>query len=182
LTDEGLAAIASIQSLEELDIFANPEDNHLTGVGFASHSGLQNLEKLQIHDANLTDEGLAAIASIQGVTSLKIYFHDIGRITARGWESLPRNVRDLSLFVYGSSDEEKRATIASNALGSVPGKGAGKVVPRLGGLGPKQLTPNFKLGSKYPPLTPREVGPVIGFIRYAEGPLYSFEVVLLVVE
>jgi hypothetical protein len=31
---------------------------------------------------------------------------------------------------------------------------------------------------KYPPLTPREVGPVIGFIRYAEGPLYSFEVVL----
>lgn len=31
---------------------------------------------------------------------------------------------------------------------------------------------------KYPPLTPRQAGPVIGFVRYAEGPLYSFEIVL----
>jgi hypothetical protein len=32
--------------------------------------------------------------------------------------------------------------------------------------------------AKYAPLTPRDAGPIIGFIRYAEGPLYSFEVVL----
>jgi hypothetical protein len=32
--------------------------------------------------------------------------------------------------------------------------------------------------AKYPPLTPRDAGPIIGFIRFAEGPLYSFEVVL----
>jgi hypothetical protein len=32
--------------------------------------------------------------------------------------------------------------------------------------------------AKYSPLTPRDAGPIIGFIRYAEGPLYSFEVVL----
>lgn len=32
--------------------------------------------------------------------------------------------------------------------------------------------------AKYPPMTPRDAGPIIGFIRFAEGPLYSFEVVL----
>lgn len=32
--------------------------------------------------------------------------------------------------------------------------------------------------AKYPPLTPRDAGPIIGFIRFAEGPLYSFEIVL----
>jgi hypothetical protein len=32
--------------------------------------------------------------------------------------------------------------------------------------------------AKYAPLTPRDAGPIIGFIRFAEGPLYSFEVVL----
>ena len=32
--------------------------------------------------------------------------------------------------------------------------------------------------AKYAPLTPRDAGPIIGFIRYAEGPLYSFEVIL----
>jgi hypothetical protein len=32
--------------------------------------------------------------------------------------------------------------------------------------------------AKYSPLTPRDAGPIIGFIRFAEGPLYSFEVVL----
>lgn len=32
--------------------------------------------------------------------------------------------------------------------------------------------------AKYPPLTPRDAGPIIGFINYAEGPVYSFEVVL----
>jgi hypothetical protein len=31
---------------------------------------------------------------------------------------------------------------------------------------------------KYPPLTPREVGPINGFVAFTQGPLYSFEIVL----
>ena len=32
--------------------------------------------------------------------------------------------------------------------------------------------------AKYAPMTPREAGPIIGFVRYCEGPLYSFEIIL----
>ena len=30
----------------------------------------------------------------------------------------------------------------------------------------------------YSPLTPRDAGPIIGFVRYAQGPMYSFEIIL----
>jgi hypothetical protein len=32
--------------------------------------------------------------------------------------------------------------------------------------------------ASYAPLTPRDAGPVIGFVRYAQGPMYSFEIIL----
>ena len=32
--------------------------------------------------------------------------------------------------------------------------------------------------AKYNSLTPRDAGPIIGFIRYTEGSLYSFEIIL----
>lgn len=41
-----------------------------------------------------------------------------------------------------------------------------------------QGTSYYSWTAKYAPLTPREAGPIIGFVRYAEGPLYSFEIIL----
>lgn len=39
-------------------------------------------------------------------------------------------------------------------------------------------TSYYSWTAKYNSLAPRDVGPVLGFIRYAEGSLYSFEIIL----
>jgi hypothetical protein len=39
-------------------------------------------------------------------------------------------------------------------------------------------TSYYSWTAKYNSLTPRDAGPIIGFIRYTEGSLYSFEIIL----
>jgi len=100
--DPGLAHIAEIKNLQELNVNNN---SRLTKVGWAHVCSLPHLKSLNVHDCNsITDADLAGFACLPGLTAL-----DIGnnqRITETGFASIGAmaNLRKLDLSCCFTTD------------------------------------------------------------------------------
>jgi hypothetical protein len=68
LTDEGLASLAKLTSLQTLSLHRTD----ITGVGFKHLAGLKKLENLELNDTFVNDEGLEQIGKIESLRILQI--------------------------------------------------------------------------------------------------------------
>jgi Leucine-rich repeat (LRR) protein len=83
ISDEGLAQLESLKSLEVLDIWAVPQ---MTDATVDVIAGLPNLRELSIRATGVTD---ASIDKLLGMSHLKVLtFKDNGGVTAAGLEKL----------------------------------------------------------------------------------------------
>lgn len=77
VSDDGIAQLASLQSLEHIQIFENSPDEGeieegLRGSGFGRLAGLSSLRRLDLTIPTIDDEGLAGVAQLQALERLII--------------------------------------------------------------------------------------------------------------
>lgn len=99
VTDEGLAHLASLESLKHLDLGAAT----LTGAGMKHLRNLNNLDLLEMEKAQLTDEG---VEPLLGLKSLKDLRFDGSRITDKGLVRLAKMPKLESLRLGFLSQEK----------------------------------------------------------------------------
>ncbi|MGE9269027.1 MAG: hypothetical protein ACQKBY_13120 [Verrucomicrobiales bacterium] len=74
LTDEGLAQLAGMKSLQRASFFhLSYRMEEFTGAGFAAWRVLPDLKMLTVAGMSMGDEGFRAIAELQGLESLRVW-------------------------------------------------------------------------------------------------------------
>lgn len=93
ITDEGIAALATMDRLQKLYVSSSPWKNEpaatkVTGTGFAALARLPDLKILSLHGTNVTDEGLAGVAELEGLEQLLL--SHANSVTAEGISALAK--------------------------------------------------------------------------------------------
>ena len=90
--DRGMAALASLKSLQELNL----SDGRFSDKGLVNLAQLPKLQRLEVARVKITDEGIATLA---GITSLQALNLDYSGVTDKSLEILKplENLQELSL-------------------------------------------------------------------------------------